>query len=91
MAHHAELGLVVLEEFWGLGIGRKIMETIVEWGPQCGLRKIYLRVFAHNDRAVRMYQAMGFVEEGRLKQDVRRGDGTFGDTLVMAKFYTEED
>ncbi len=91
MAHHAELGLVVLEEFWSLGIGRKIMEAIVEWGRQCGLRKIYLRVFAHNDRAIRMYQAMGFVEEGRLKEDVRRGDGAFGDTLVMAKFYTQED
>ena len=81
----------MLKEFWGLGIGRKIMETIVEWGRQCGLRKIYLRVFAHNDRAIRMYLAMGFVEEGRLRQDVRRGDGTFGDTLVMAKFYTNGD
>lgn len=30
MAHHAELGLVVLKGFWGLGIGRKIMETIIE-------------------------------------------------------------
>ncbi|UCC28890.1 MAG: GNAT family N-acetyltransferase [Phycisphaerales bacterium] len=87
MAHHAELGLVVLKEFWGLGIGRKIMETIIEWGLRRRLRKMYLKVYADNDRAINLYRLLGFVEEGHLRQDIQRGDGTYGDTLIMARYF----
>ena len=89
-AHHAELGLTVRKVYWGLGIGRNLMEFIVEWGRQRGLHKIYLRVFAHNLRAVKLYLAMGFVEEGRLKEDLLRRDGSYGDTIIMAFYYADE-
>ena len=89
-AHHAELGLTVRKVYWGLGIGRNLMEFIVEWGRQRGLHKIYLRVFAHNLRAVKLYLAMGFVEEGRLKEDLLRRDGSYGDTFIMALYYADE-
>lgn len=89
MTHHAELGLTVLRDFWRQGIGRKLMECIIEWGRLAGKRKIYLRVFADNDRALPMYESLGFAEEGRLRGDVLRADGTYGDTVVMAKFYRD--
>ena len=85
--HQTETGLVVLKEFWRQGIGRKIMECIVEWGRKQGLRKICLRVFADNAPALPLYQSLGFVEEGRLKGDRLRADGTYGDTIIMSKFY----
>lgn len=87
MQHHAEIGLAILKEFWGRGIGRKMMEINVEWGRRVGLRKIYLRVVHYNTRARRMYEAMGFVEEARLHEDVRRIDGTFGHTITMSRVY----
>ena len=88
-AHHAELGLTVLQEFWGQGIGRRLMEAIVDWGRRQGLHKIYLKVHADNDRAIQLYQSMGFVEEGRLKDDVARRTGGYCDTIVMAKYYAD--
>jgi RimJ/RimL family protein N-acetyltransferase len=88
--HHAECGLVVLKEFWGAGLGRELMECLVEWARQAGLRKLNLKVFADNTRAIRLYESLGFVEEGRLKGDVLRGDGTYGDTLIMAHFFVGE-
>jgi RimJ/RimL family protein N-acetyltransferase len=87
LAHHAELGVTVVKEFWGLGLGRKMMEVVLDWGARRGLRKMYLQVFDHNDRAIRLYRNMGFVEEGRLREDILRGDGTYGDTIVMARYY----
>ena len=87
-AHHAELGLTVLQEFWGLGIGRRLMEAIVGWGRRQGLHKIYLKVHADNDRAIQLYQSMGFVEEGHLKDDVARRTSGYCDTIVMAKYYS---
>lgn len=87
MRHHAELGVTVLKEFWGMGLGRKMTELIMEWGRRQGLRKLYLRVFDDNRRGIALYDSLGFIEEGRLKGDVLRCDGTYTDTIVMAKFY----
>ena len=36
-----------------------------------------------------MYEAMGFVEEGRLHEDVLRVDGTYGHTITMSKNYND--
>jgi len=85
--HHAECGLVILKAFWGQGIGRKMMECLIDWSRAAGHRKLYLKVFDHNERAIRLYDSLGFVEEARLKGDVLRGDGTYGDTIIMARFF----
>jgi RimJ/RimL family protein N-acetyltransferase len=86
-AHHAECGLAILRDFWGAGIGRKMMEFLIDWSRAQGHRKLYLKVFAHNERAIKLYESLGFVEEARLKGDVLRADGTYGDTIIMAKFF----
>lgn len=88
-AHQTEVGLTVLKGFWRQGIGRTMMECLVEWGRAQGLRKMCLRVFADNARAIPLYQSLGFVEEGRLKGDRLRADGTYGDAIIMSKFYVE--
>ncbi len=89
-AHHAELGLTVIREFWGQGIGRKIMEVLVDWGRGQGLRKIYLKVFHDNHRAIKLYESFSFIEEARLPGDVLRGDGSYGDTIIMARYYVQQ-
>ncbi len=86
-AHHAEFGLAVARDYWGQGLGRKLTELAFEWGRRIGLHKLYLRVFDHNTRAIKLYESTGFVEEARLKDDLLRGDGTYGDTIVMARYY----
>lgn len=72
---------------WGQGLGRKLTELAIAWGLQIGLHKLYLRVFDHNIRAISFYESTGFVEEVRLKDDLLCGDGTYGDTIVMARCY----
>jgi RimJ/RimL family protein N-acetyltransferase len=83
-AHHAEIGLAVAKAYWGQGIGRKLMERLMLWGRRAALRKLYLKVFHDNDRAIALYRSLGFVEEARLVEDVLRADGTYGDTLIMS-------
>jgi len=89
MQHHAEVGLAVLKEFWHLGIGRRIMELSIEWGRRVGLHKMYLRVYDYNTRARGMYRKLGFIEEAALREDIRRADGTFGNTIIMSLVYEE--
>lgn len=84
--HQCELGIVVGKSHWGRGIGRKLMQTLIDWGHAEGFRKMGLRVFVSNDRAIALYRSLGFVDEGRLVGDVLAGDGTYGDTIIMSKF-----
>jgi RimJ/RimL family protein N-acetyltransferase len=89
LSHHAEFGLAIVKAYWGRGLGRKICECVEQWARHRGLRKVYLRVFAHNARGIALYRSLGYVEEGCLKGDVLRADGVFGDTIIMAKSLAE--
>ena len=89
--HQAELGVTVLKDYWGCGLGRRLTESIVDWGRAKGLRKMTLHVFVDNERAISLYLSLGFVEEGRLKGDGLRRDGSYSDTILMAKHYVEPD
>ena len=63
----------------------------MDWGRAKGLRKMTLHVFVDNERAISLYLSFGFVEEGRLKGDGLRRDGSYSDTILMAKHYVEPD
>lgn len=87
-AHQAELGLAILKDFWGQGLGQRLMELLIEWGRVRGLRKMHLRVFDGNDRAIALYDALGFETEARFKDDFLRNDGTYGDTIIMSLYFS---
>ena len=63
--HRAEFGVSVAREYWGLGIGRALMEACIECARQAGYMQLELDVVAENTSAISMYQSAGFVEYGR--------------------------
>ena len=81
--HVGELGIALRKEWRGVGLGRAMMEAMIEWACSARLRKLFLEVFSTNTRAIRLYRGLGFIEEGRLKgQVVLRGKEA--DVLVMS-------
>lgn len=82
-AHRAEIGITVFKEYWNIGLGRALTDHLIKWAATVGLRKLTLRVFADNARAIALYRSLGFYEEGLLKEDVLRVDGTYSDTIMM--------
>jgi RimJ/RimL family protein N-acetyltransferase len=84
LAHHTECGLVVSKAFWGQGIGRKLMECLLDWARESGLKKMVLRAFADNRKAITLYKSLGFTEEGRLRADALKADGSYRDTILLA-------
>jgi RimJ/RimL family protein N-acetyltransferase len=72
------------ERHLGQGIGRKAVNLVLEqaFGP-LGLHRVDLRVLAYNHRAIRCYQACGFVLEGVERESARVGD-TWHDDWIMA-------
>lgn len=65
LKHRAELGIAILKEYWGLGIGKALMEACIECAKEAGYTQLELNVVAENERAVSLYKKMGFVEYGR--------------------------
>jgi RimJ/RimL family protein N-acetyltransferase len=80
----AELDIYLGEkEYWGRGYATDAMRTICRYGFQkMRLHKITLTVVTENHSAHRVYQKVGFVEEGRLRQVFRR-DGQWYDMFTM--------
>ncbi|QOR64900.1 GNAT family N-acetyltransferase [Cytobacillus suaedae] len=85
MNRHAELGIAIGDKnYWGKGFGLAAMKEMLIWGfNELGLNKIWLRVEVDNDKAIKSYIRMGYVEEGILRQD-RFRNGEFIDRLRMS-------
>ncbi|TDC57216.1 N-acetyltransferase [Micromonospora sp. KC207] len=66
------------------GLGTEAVRLVVGYGfERLGLHRISLEVFAFNPRARRVYEKVGFVAEGVLRQVLRDGDD-WVDATVMS-------
>src|SRR5262245_48920234 len=80
----AEFGIVLGErDQWGRGIGSEATRLIVEHGfARLNLNRIWLGVFADHEAAIKIYERLGFMIEGRLRAAILR-DGSAHDQLIM--------
>jgi ribosomal protein S18 acetylase RimI-like enzyme len=85
MAHVARMGMAVAKAHRGQGIGRRLMEAVIDKARRKGLEKIELSVYSTNLAAVALYESAGFVVEGK-KLRGRLVDGTYDDILLMGLF-----
>ena len=83
VAHRAEFGVSVLKGYWGLGIGRAMLETCIQCARDAGYAQLELQVVADNKRAVAMYQKAGFVEYGRNPKGFRSRTAGFQEIISM--------
>jgi len=86
----AEVGIVIGEkQYWGQGYGSDAMRLLLRHGfNTLNLNRIYLHVFENNPGAIRSYEKVGFVHEGRLREDIFK-EGRYLDVLVMSVLRSE--
>lgn len=65
LKHRANLGISIEKACWGLGIGKAMMEGLIECAKNAGYRQVELDVRADNKSAIALYKKLGFVEYGR--------------------------
>lgn len=81
--HVGEFGISVARRVQGTGVGRRLMELLIQWAQRGEtVRKINLVVRVDNGRAIALYESLGFVVEGRRSRDMLI-EGTFHDSLIM--------
>ena len=86
--HVGRLGIGMLPEVRGRGLGRRLMQAALTAARERGMERIELEVFASNTRAIALYERLGFVREG-LKRRVRKLDGRYDDDVLMALLFDE--
>lgn len=85
--HKVEFGVGVIQEYWGYGIGRNLLQESILWADTNGITKIILSgVLETNEQAIRLYQSLGFEVEGLLKKDRILSDGKYYSTYMMARY-----
>ncbi len=81
--HRAQVALLILKEFWGMGIGGKLMQRCIDWCREKGVAQLELSVVADNSRALKMYRSFGFRAVGTIPKALRYMDGTYADEVLM--------
>ena len=80
---YASLDITLAPEYQGRGLGAEALRTVIDWLIARGHHRFTIDPAAHNRRAIRAYEKVGFRPVGRLRQYERGPDGTWHDGLLM--------
>jgi L-phenylalanine/L-methionine N-acetyltransferase len=81
-------GLAIHPDFSGKGFGAKMMAEILVLGKEKGFLRIELSTATTNEKAVALYEKLGFQREGILKKyTYLKSENRYLDEMMMAYLY----
>jgi RimJ/RimL family protein N-acetyltransferase len=82
-AHAATLGMSVHRDWRGRGVGKALMHEAMRWAKaNPALKRVELKVYSTNDRAIALYRRFGFEIEGTRRLAINKR-GQLIDDYVM--------
>jgi RimJ/RimL family protein N-acetyltransferase len=76
-------------EDWGQGYGTDAMRIILRYAfEELNLERVSLNVFSYNQRAIRVYEKLGFKHEGVLRESLHR-DHQYSDMIYLGILRSE--
>lgn len=88
--HVADFSLYVERGWRGRGVGRVILDALIERARRLGYHKMVLAAFPFNPAGMALYRKLGFRFVGVYKEQGLL-DGRWVDTVVMEKILDERD
>jgi uncharacterized cupin superfamily protein/RimJ/RimL family protein N-acetyltransferase len=86
--HVVGFGMMIIEEFWGQGLGKKLMQVMDEFCLSKGVSRIEAEVRTENSRGLQLYLRMGFKVEG-LARKASFFNGRYHDVYNIAKLFED--
>ncbi len=83
LAHGGHFTISIHPDWQGRGLGRVMTRAALDWAKDAGLSQVNLAVFSSNQRARRLYESLGFVEQGLRRGYIRYEDGRLDDDVLM--------
>ena len=81
-AHTGHLGMGLLPDYRGKGIGMRLLRAAIDEARAAGFERIELSVYVRNARAAELYRKAGFVHEGTRVRG-KKLDGEYDDVHIM--------
>lgn len=83
IAHNSEIAISVKKEYWNIGIGSFVMNTLINFAKNHNtIKNISLGVKASNHNAIKLYEKHGFQKVGIHKNFFNIND-EFDDEIIM--------
>ena len=86
-AHVGVLGVALLPEFRGQGLGGRLIRQTLDAARAFGLHRVELTVREDNKNAIALYRKIGFEIEG-LMRDAMKVDGVYENTFLMSLLFS---
>ena len=83
--HRCELAIALYHEYCGCGIGTVMMETLLDVAKIQGYEQAELEVISQNQRAIALYNKLGFKKYCTFPNSMKYRDGTYADSDWMMK------
>lgn len=89
VSKNSELSIIIGHDFQNQGYGKKAtIEMLHHAFYNLNLHKVYLYVLQNNFHALRLYESIGFLKEGLLREYVYKM-GSYHNLLIMGIFQSE--
>ena len=89
-AKYAVVGLALMKECRGMGLGEEMMLLLEEESRKLKRYRLYLEVWAANKPALSLYNKLGYKESGRKKDFMEKASDDFTDLIEMTKIIKEK-
>lgn len=85
-AHRCSVGIALYQRYCGLGLGRIMLNAVLQEAAKAGYEQAELEVVTSNESAVALYRTLGFDIYGERKRSMKYRDGSYADEYLMTKF-----
>ncbi|MND38455.1 putative acetyltransferase YhhY [compost metagenome] len=85
-AHCGTLGMGIIPGYRDRGIGRRLITVVLDAARAAGMHRIELNARVENERAIALYEKVGFQHEGIARHAVKI-DGRYFDSVKMGLLF----
>ncbi len=83
--HRASIAIALYQNYTRRGIGKRMLQKMFQIAEAMGIEQLELEVAADNDKAVSLYQSLGFQIYGTFPDNMKYKDGTYANVYWMMK------
>lgn len=84
-SHRCEIAIALYQKYCGCGIGKMMIEQILDVAKKAGYEQAELEVISDNKDAIALYKKLGFEKYGLFPNNMKYPDGTYASADWMMK------
>lgn len=84
-SHWCEVAIALYQEFCGYGIGKSMLENVLEVAKGLGFEQAELEVISDNRNAIALYEKLGFKKYGSFPDNMKYANGEYASADWMMK------